>query len=415
MAGIVLAAVCALGLVGLGDLRIGATEAIVVMMLWGVVISQVHPRGGRAWMVFAAALLVRGILLSSPPTLSDDLFRYLWEGRASLSGGNPYLTPPADPSWPADAIRALVNHPTVSSIYPPLAQWLFAALGSIFYDPLSIKGFMGLCDALVAGVLASILAGRGRSMAGAWIYALHPLAAVESAGSGHLEAAALLCVVLAIRAWDRGGSGAVWAGIGANLKLLPAAVMVTLLRRNPRRIGVVAVITLAALWPFLDAGALLGRGLSTYAEHWSFNASLFGLFEWMFDEHARPITMVCGAAVCVWALLRRRDPAEVSLWVGGAFVLLSPTVHPWYIAWVWVPALICGVRSFTLLATLAPLSYAVLATYDPQTGRWAEPAWTVWAVYLPFFGALAWETVLHRMRPGPWAPDVAEVAEVADA
>lgn len=411
MAGIVLAAVCALGLVGLGDLRVGAAEAIVVMMLWGVIVSQVHPRGGRAWMVFAAALLVRAILLASPPTLSDDLFRYLWEGRASLGGGNPYLTPPTDPSWPADPIRALVNHPTISSIYPPLAQWLFAALGTIAYDPLSIKGFMGLCDALVAGVLASVLAGRGRSLAGAWIYALHPLAVVESAGSGHLEPAALLCVVLAIRTWDRGGSGAVWAGIGANLKLLPGAMMVTLLRRDPRLLAVIVVISLAALWPFLDAGVLLSRGLSTYAEHWSFNASLFSVFSWIFDEHARPIAVVCGATVCTWALLRRRDPAEVALWVGGAFVLLSPTVHPWYIAWAWVPALICGVRSFTLLATLAPLSYTVLVTFDPQTGQWAEPAWTAWAVYLPFFGALLWESAFHRLRPGPWAPEVAESAD----
>jgi len=405
MVAIVLAAVCALGLVGLGDLRVGAAEAIAVMLLWGVVVSLVQPRGGRAWTVLAAALLVRAILLASPPTLSDDLFRYLWEGRVSLAGGNPYLTPPSDPSWPADPIRALVNHPTISSIYPPLAQWLFAALGAIAYAPLVIKGFMGLCDALIAGVLASILAGRGRSLAGAWIYALHPLAVVESAGSGHLEPAALLCMVLAIRAWDRGGSGAVWAGIGANLKLLPGVLTVSLLRRDPRLLMVIVPITLAALWPFLDAGTLLSRGLSTYAAHWSFNASLFSVMGVLFDAHARTAAVLCGAAVSTWALLRRRDPAEVALWVGGAFVLLSPTVHPWYIAWAWVPALICGVQSFTLLATLTPLSYVVLTTYDAQTGQWTEPSWAAWAVYLPFFGALLWESLRHRLRAGPWAPE----------
>ena len=31
------------------------------------------------------------------------------------------------------------------------------------------------------------------------------------------------------------------------------------------------------------------------------------------------------------------------------FVLLSPTVHPWYLVWVWLPALLCGVRSWTVL------------------------------------------------------------------
>lgn len=402
MAGIVLSVVCALGLVWLGDLRARPTEAIALMVLWGVLVSLRLPRSGRLWMIFLAAVVVRGVLLASPPTLSDDLFRYLWEGRASLGGENPYLTPPADPAWPADPIRSQVNHPTISSIYPPLAQWLFAGLGAIAYDPLSIKGFMGLCDALVAAVLGSILAGRGRSLSGAWLYALHPLSAVESAGSGHLEPAALLCVVLAIRAWDRGGSGAVWAGLGANLKLLPGVMMLTLLRRDPKRLLIVGVITAAALAPFLDAGALLGRGLGTYAEHWSFNGSLFPIFDWLFAEHARTIAVACGGVICVWAVRQRRDPAEVAMWSGAAFVLLSPTVHPWYIVWAWIPAIICGVRAFTVLATLAPLSYSVLASYDHLTGQWEEPVWTAWVVYLPFLGALLWESRSHLMRPGPW-------------
>ena len=69
------------------------------------------------------------------------------------------------------------------------------------------------------------------------------------------------------------------------------------------------------------------------------------------------------------ALWRRRDPAEVALWAGGAFVLLSPTVHPWYVIWAWVPSLLTGVRAWTALATAAPLAYAVLATLDPATGQ----------------------------------------------
>lgn len=404
MAGVFLAIACACGLVWLGDLRATATEAIVIMLLWGVMVSQIHPRSGKLWMVFVAAAAVRGLLLASPPTLSDDLFRYLWEGQATLLGGNPYLTPPADSAWPEDPIRALVNHPTIPSIYPPLAQWLFAGLAALYYDPLIIKGFMGLCDALIAVTIGSILVGRGRSLAGAWLYALHPLAAVESAGSGHLESVAILSLLLAIWAWDRGKPGVVLAGIGANLKLLPGVVMLALARKRPRLLAVVALISVVALVPFVEAGGALTAGLSTYAEHWSFNASLFRVFDWLLGAHARPVAVAVGAMVCVLVVLRRQDPAEIALWVGATFVLLSPTVHPWYFAWAWIPAILCGVRSFTLLATLAPLSYAVLVGYDPQVGNWREPAWTAWVVYLPFFGALLWESLSHLTRPGPWAP-----------
>ncbi len=379
---------------------------MVVMVLWGVgTVVLPRPKGGAA-AVMAAALAVRGVLLASPAGLSDDLFRYLWEGKVSALGGNPYLHAPASEVWAAhaaDPIRVLVNHPEVSTIYPPVALWLFAALASLLYDPLVIKAFMGACDAGVAAMLARIGIGRGLGSSAGWLYALHPLGAVESAGSGHLEPVALLCVVLAVRAWDRGGSGLGWAGLGALFKLLPGVLLAVLWRRSPWLLVPLALLGGVAAWPFLDAGDTLLRGLGTYAEHWSFNASLFSLLELAFGEAARPVGVALGALVSLGAVLRFRDPARVMLWVGGAFVLLSPTVHPWYIAWAWVPALILGVRGWTVLATLVPLSYAALASYDPATSAWEEPAWPVWMQYTPFLLALLWEFGRALIRPGPWA------------
>jgi hypothetical protein len=105
--------------------------------------------------------------------------------------------------------------------------------------------------------------------------------------------------------------------------------------------------------------------------------------------------------VVLVAIRRHRDPAVVALWAGGAFVLLSPTVHPWYVLWAWVPALICGVRAWTVLATLVPVSYAALASLDSATGQWVEPWWPVWAQFLPFLLVLGWEWGLRWMLPGP--------------
>lgn len=410
MLGFILSLSFAVALVGLGDLREQVPEAVALLTMWGLLVLVMRPRGGRPVNVFLAALLIRGVMLWSPPTLSDDLYRYLWEGRAALMGGNPYLSAPAAASWPVDAIRALVNHPEVSSIYPPTAIWLFALLGSIWYDPMVIKAAMGLCDALVAGVLAVVLVGRRRGLGGAWLYALHPLAVVESAGSGHLEPAALLCLMLGIRAWDRGRSGMVWVGLGGLLKLLPLAVLPVLWRRAPRHLLTLLVLAVVTAAPFLDAGLALGHGLGTYAQHWSFNASLFLVFEAVLGGWARPVAVGVGAVISLYAVTHRSDPAVVALWIGSAFVLLSPTVHPWYIAWAWLPALVCGVRAWSLLATLAPVAYTVLSTFDPVTGHWHEFWWPVWLQYLPFLGVLIWEYGVHQIRPGPWAPGRAEPA-----
>lgn len=422
MAALLIALLGALAVVGLGDVRVlgpGAVAAEVgVLLVWGAaVVLLPAPRGGPARLLLAA-LAVRLILLAAPPTLSDDLYRYLWEGRVVALGENPFLHAPGWAGWPEDAIRARVNHPELTTIYPPLALWSFAGLASLWYDPLAIKLAFGLADAGVALGLARVLAGRGRSGRGAWIYALHPLGAVESAGSGHLEAAAIGAMVLAIGAWDRERAGQVKAGwalifatAGAGLKLLPGAILPTLLRgpgqRGRRRaLAVAAALAVgAAGLPWVAAGPGLLRGFGAYAGSWSFNGSIYPLLQAALGEGlARPVAVAAGAAVVGWAWLRRRDPAEVALWAGGAFVLLSPTVHPWYVGWAWVPALICGVRSWTVLATTAPLAYAVLATWDPATGAWQEMTWTRWAVYLPFLAAMALECAWRWTSPGPWAP-----------
>ena len=391
-------------LVVLGDLRTQAVPAVAILVVWGAAVLAAHPRGGRPRTVLMFALLLRGIVLFSPATLSDDLYRYLWEGHATLSGINPYRDAPSMMQGLNDAILAKVNHPTISSVYPPGAMWLFTAMAFICYDPIAVKVTMGLLDAGVAWGLAWVLVGRRRALSGAWLYALHPLAVVESAGSGHLEPAALLCMVMAIGAWDRGRSAVIWAGVGGLVKLLPFALMPALWRRNPWHMGVVVLLAVLCAAPFWDAGWALGTGLETYARHWSFNASVFAVFSYFLGSVARPFAMVLGAAISAWALWRHADPARVALWIGGAFVLLSPTVHPWYIAWAWVPALLCGVRAWSVLATLAPLSYVVLATLDPTTGQWAEPWWPVWVQYVPFLGVMAWEFGVHLTQPGPWAP-----------
>ena len=419
MSVVVLSLLAALGLVAMGDPRVGSgiPAALGLMVVWGLAATLMPgPRAGlRA--LFFVALALRIILVCAPPWLSDDLYRYLWEGRAVLSGGDPFQHAPGWAGWDqqfgADPLRARVNHPDISTIYPPLAQWLFAGLGALSYSVWSIKAAMGLADAGTALAIGLVLRGRRRALTGAWIYALHPLAVVESAGSGHLDSLAVLLLVLAILAADRGWYGrATWAaGLGALIKLFPGVLLPTLLLApGPKRSRGLALLGLAALglgtaWPFLDAA--LGRGLGTYAARWSFNGSLFPLIQAGFDaagwhDGARPTAILIGAATVAFAFFKRRDPAELALWAGGAAVLLSPTVHPWYIAWAWVPALICGWRAWTALATLAPLAYVVLTTLDPSTGVWRESPWTGAAITLPFLAIWLLESVWRLTRPGPW-------------
>lgn len=395
------AALCALG-----ELRGQPGPGVALLLLWGLVVLRApSPRGGLLALGLSAAAL-RLVLLFSEPNLSDDLARYIWEGRVVALGESPYLHAPSAPHWAArfadDPQRIAVNHPTVPSIYPPLALYTWALMSKISSSTMFFRLVSAAADVGVALTLGQILRGRGRSLRGAWLYALMPLMAVESAGSGHLEPLALLPTALAVRAHDRGGPGVAWAALGAAIKLLPGVLFVGLARRSPGLALLSGLLILGSLAPFWADGPALLEGLGAYAARWSFNGSVapllhaalgaFGAERW-----ARPLCVALGAALCLAALRRRRDPAELWMAFGAAFVLLSPTVHPWYLGWAWAPALLLGRRSWSVLAWLMPLCYVVLGTIDPLSGAWQEAAWTAPLIY-GAFGLAALHEAVQRLR-----------------
>src|SRR5690606_24069474 len=102
------------------------------VIVWGIGAWRWRgrPLTGRAALLllfpFAAALA--GAF--SPPILSDDLYRYIWEGKVILSGHNPFVEAPDSAALPSLAekypeVHRHVNHPEFAAIYPPVAQLLF--------------------------------------------------------------------------------------------------------------------------------------------------------------------------------------------------------------------------------------------------------------------------------------------------
>jgi hypothetical protein len=413
MPALLLAFISAAALASLGDLRAQLWATIGILLLWGAgVLALPRPVASARW-VFAAALGLRLLLLFTEPTLSDEVYRYLWEGRAVLLGGNPYLQAPADAIWDgvagADAIRGRVALPDQTSAWPPAAMAGFAMISGLWYDPMAWKALMGLLDAATAGVLARILIKRGHSDDSAWIYALHPLGALHAAGSGHLEAAALCCLMTGLLAWDRKERAAGWVGLGAMLAGAPALVLPALLRREALGVVVVLILGGLAALPFSEAGPDLWAGALA---QWGQGGMLRGpvdLLEALIGAAAGPLGLLVGLAMVLHALLSRRDPAHVALWAGAAVVLLSPGPVPWAVGWAWLPALTTGVRSWSILATLAPLSYAAWASYDHASSSWTEPLWPSLLIYPPFLCALVWEWWQRLTRPGPWAPSATTI------
>ncbi|MEE2750669.1 MAG: glycosyltransferase 87 family protein [Myxococcota bacterium] len=359
------------------------------------------------WAVLLAAIAARLLFLGLPPTLSDDVFRYLWEGKVQQAGFNPFIHAPSDPALATlrDSIHAQVAHPNVPTIYPPLAQALFR-VSALFYTPLFFQATAMLADLGIVLLLTQRVHLQNRSVWPAVFWALHPLPILESSASGHIETLAIFMTIAAVVCLERKlpTRGALLATAGGLLKLLPFLLVVQALRHPPPRtrariaLACTTFIIVTTL-PFLGAGSSLFTGFETYAVHWSHNASVFGLLQWTTGGDgllARKLGVCLGLAVSIWAWRHRNSPAELLLWLGGALVVLSPVVHPWYVLWPLAAAMLTETWAWGVLASTVLLSYLVLQGYDPSQSSWTQLTWIPWIEYPPFFIALAWQALYKK-------------------
>jgi hypothetical protein len=405
-AGVIGSAACAV-LLHLSSDRPDAAWVVPIAIAWGAAVVALAPRSPERGPVAlcAIALLVRLPLVGTPTLLSDDLYRYLWEGLALGAGHDVFREAPATIDGLNDALRARVNHPEVPSVYPPLALAWFRLL--------SLGGtawFVQLATAAVdATVPAAIRSATGRSWP-ALLYAVHPLAVLESAAGGHVDVPAVALATAAVAAWraDRRDLGFGVAVAAALVKLFPLAWLPVLVRgagvkRGAVWVGAGALASAALIG--LAVGWTVPEGVRTYATTWSFNGLVY---PWLPADRARPVLLAAGGLVAGVVLVRVRDPGVAWYALGVAFLALSPTVHPWYALWALAPSLLCEDRRFS--AAVLPLigSYLVLLAYDPATGRWAEAPWLWWSTWPPALAVGAAWTLAQRRPPSearPTAPN----------
>ena len=104
-----------------------AIWAVPALWTWGLCalwVLQSEESPSLGW-TLGLAFGARALLVGTPLDLSDDLYRYLWEGAVMTAGHNPFSEAPVTISGLDDALRDRVNHPDISSIYPPVALFWF--------------------------------------------------------------------------------------------------------------------------------------------------------------------------------------------------------------------------------------------------------------------------------------------------
>jgi alpha-1,6-mannosyltransferase len=198
---------------------------------------RARPARSTFLIVLGFALLFRIVCLNTEVYLSTDLYRYVWDGRVQAAHINPYRYIPADKhlAFLRDKkIYPNVNRRTYAkTVYPPGAQIIYLAVTRISESVTCIRITMVAFEALTIWALVRLLATFGLPAQRALLYGWHPLIVWEFAGGGHVDAAMIAFVVLALllHRLNRPVSTGVALAVATLTKLFPLILAPALYRQ----------------------------------------------------------------------------------------------------------------------------------------------------------------------------------------
>jgi alpha-1,6-mannosyltransferase len=342
---------------------------------FAVFIALRHRFGrGALAVIFIAAVAARAIALPAPAILSTDVARYVWDGRVQAAGVNPYRYVPADPQLASlrdPAIYPNINRADYAvTIYPPVAEMMFFLATRVSESFTMMRLTMVGFEAVTVLALLALLEHDGRSAARVLIYAWHPLPIWEFAGTGHVDAAAIALMTLAMLAAVRERRVLAGIALAAGTLIKPFVVFIAppLWRRWDWRLPVAFVATVIVCYlPYLSVGAgvlgYLGGGYQDeqgYLEGKGFFLVVLlrrlglpapgGL---AFAIFAALALAAVALAVAFRAKARESDPAILLPLATAAVLLVSPH-YAWYFAFL---------LPLVTRAPYVPLIYVTLASF----------------------------------------------------
>lgn len=386
-----------------------AGSAVFILLALRVCAGEIPRRIVLA--LLAAAAVIRLLLIPLDPVGSDDLERYIWDGKVQVHGINPYRHAPSDTALAhlhSDRLPAAVNHPHMTSVYFPLTQWAFALCYMISAEEVwAYKALMVAAEAVLVWILWGAAGTFGLSRRFILLYALSPLAILSFSLDGHIDALGLPMLAGGIVLYLSGRKVPGLLLLGLSLCVKPVAlVLLPVLFFAEKDAGARLRAVFLPLAPFVlqflpyISGPNPFESLFVYTRDWTFNGVVFEAVNAIL-QHNQQSRIVCAlvllAGVLAISISRRELPVKVYYAV-LFLLLLSPVVHPWYV--VWLAALLPLVPRWSGILFAATVSLTVLTVIEYQvSGVWRQEWWVMGVEYLPVIGMMGGE-ILRKRRNG---------------
>lgn len=378
----------------------------------------------------AAAVAFRAVLLFSVPALSDDFYRFIWDGRLLAAGIHPFAHVPSFYMTHAHSIPGIntdlfskLNSKETFTVYPPVAQCISLLSvklsdGSVFGSMVVMRMIIFSFEIGTLWLFPRVVRCFGLPRNSVLLYALNPLVILELTGNLHHEGVMVFFLLAGILFLGRNRypiAAIAWS-FSICTKLIPLLFLPLLVRyvgwkRSLKFWAVTAVCVLLLFAPLLNVDII--RGLSTsigyYFQRFEFNASLYYLVRavgylavgFNIIYVAGPLLALVAASAILkvsFSGLSAAPPGYITndlfanmLWCLLAWFLCTTILHPWYIITLLAISVLTPYR-FTVVWTAM-----IFLTYQGYTKEgFHENLFLVALEYVVVIGYLLYETVWKK-------------------
>ncbi len=381
---------------------------VVLFTAYGLTYRELRTAADYRW-VIGAAVLFRFVLIFAFPNLSDDVYRFVWDGRLLVQGVSPFAYLPIDfveGTYQATKLVGIdctlyeqLNSPLYFTIYPPVCQGVFALACWLF--PTSVYGAACVMKACLFAfecgsiyLLHRLLKNFSLPTKTTVLYALNPLVIAELVGNIHFEAAMIFFVLLAIfwlhsfkNVWKSAlaMAGAVCAKL-IPLLFLPLFFKFLGFKKWLWYCIIVGLATLLAFIPLLSV-EIVGNLMSSvglYFQKFEFNAGIYYLLRWLgFQVKGYNVIAIIGpllggltflGIICL-AIFPYKKIGRLLLSQKLLFALLiyfsfATIVHPWYVCSLVALCVLTPYRFPILWSAMIVLTYFTYATDAYRENLW---------------------------------------------
>lgn len=382
-------------------------------------------------LLLAFGIIFRLVFLIAEPNLSQDFYRFIWDGELVSHLVNPYLNVPNTLIEKSDLIIANAQELYEGmgnlsarhySNYPPLNQLIFAIaalLGekNILASVIVMRSTIILADIGILYFGRKLLKNINQSPHLIFWYFLNPLVLIELTGNLHFEGVMLFFFVwslylLSVHKWQ-------WAAVvyacSISVKLIPLLFLPLFLnyfkfKKSILFYGIIGLTSLLLFTPFYadEFVSNYSKTIGLWFSNFEFNAGLWNIVKQVgihFDAKPWELIKTFGkitpiltiVAVFLFTFLRKNQKLSElltsMLWVLSLYYFMSATVHPWYVIFLVVLTAFTKYRFAFIWSAAIVLSYYAYSMAD-----FKENLWLIAIEYIAIFSFLIYELIAYRNK-----------------